>query len=66
MGSDYASIKAEADWVVANGKFRNITNPYLRPNEMICAALIYLVEREMGNDSANVYAEAVKKLWGDG
>ncbi len=65
-GGDYASIKAEADWVVANGQFRNIRNEYLRPNEMICTALTYLVERERGGDSAHVYAEAVKKLWGDG
>ena len=66
LGDDYASIKAEADWVVANGQFRNSPNKYLRLNEMICTALVYLVERERGNESASVYADAVKNLWGDG
>ena len=66
LADDYASIKAEADWVVANGQFRNAQNRYLRLNGMICTALVYLVEREMGNDSSSVYAQAVTDLWGDG
>lgn len=66
LADDYAMIKAEADWVVAEGRFRNIPNKYLRPNEMICTALTYLIERELGNQEADKYAEAVKNLWGDG
>ncbi len=66
LAQDYASIKAEADRMVAEGTFRNIGNKYLRPNGMICTALAYLIERELGSDSAFVYADAVKKLWGDG
>ncbi len=66
LASDYQSIKAEADRLVAEGTFRNIANKYLRPEGMLCSAITYLVEHELGNDSAFVYAEAVKKLWGDG
>ncbi|MEA1996325.1 MAG: hypothetical protein U9N45_01735, partial [Gemmatimonadota bacterium] len=63
---DYASIKAEADRMVAEGTFRNIANKYLRPTGIFCTALAYLVERELGNEQADSYAEAVKKLWGNG
>jgi hypothetical protein len=66
LASDYQSIKAEADRMVAEGTFRNIANKYLRPEGMLCSAIAYLVEKELGNDSAFVYADAVKKLWDDG
>ena len=66
LGGDYAMIKAEADRVVAEKTFRMINSVWHRPTDMLCASLAYLVERELGNPQAGLYAEAVKEIWGDG
>jgi len=66
LAEDYAMIKAEADRVVEQGTFRRLDSRWHRPTDMLCACLAYLVERELGNENALAYAEAVKKIWGDG
>ncbi len=63
---DYAMIKAEADYLVAQGQCRKLESVWHRPTDMLCAALAYLIERERGNPAADQYAAVVKTIWGDG
>lgn len=64
--ADYALIKAEADLVVANGALRNFDSPWHVQTDMFCACIAYLIERELGNENAHLYADAIKNVWGDG
>jgi len=63
---DYALVKAEADRLVSQKALRNLNSVWHLQTDMFCACLAYLVERELGNDSAAVYARAVLEVWGDG
>ena len=63
---DYALIKAEADLVMANGALRNFDSPWHVQTDMFCACIAYLIERELGNENAHLYAEAIKNVWGEG
>ncbi len=63
LAADYAMMKQEADRIVAEESCRKLSSIWHRPTDMLCACLVYLVERELGNDSALVYARAVKHIW---
>ncbi|HUU26956.1 MAG TPA: T9SS type A sorting domain-containing protein [archaeon] len=66
LAEDYALIKREADYFVQQGALKRPDSQWHPPYDMVCAALCYLVERELGNPDIQAYAEAVKKVWGDG
>jgi hypothetical protein len=66
LAEDYALIKAEADGFVARGAMKQPESQWHPPYGMVSAALVYLVERELGNDNAEAYARAVIDVWGDG
>jgi len=66
LAGDYALIKAEADYFVQRRALKQPTSQWHPPYDMICSALAYLVERELGNENAATYAQAVKDAWGDG
>ncbi len=63
LGEDYAPLKGEADRIVAEETCHALDDVWHRPMDMLAACLVYLVERERGNDSAYVYARAVKHVW---
>ncbi|MEA1996373.1 MAG: dockerin type I repeat-containing protein, partial [Gemmatimonadota bacterium] len=54
------------DDLVEEGAFKMIDSKWHRPTDMLCACLAYLVERELGNENAEIYARAVITLWGNG
>ena len=64
LEADYVSIKALADEAVRVGvqppKSRHHT-----PLDQLCIGLVYLVEREKGNE-ASAYVDAIRAYWGDG
>ena len=66
IAGDYALMKQEADYFVGRGVLKQPTSEWHPPYELISSGICYLVERELGNDSARVYADAVIKYWGDG
>ncbi|MEA2062973.1 MAG: hypothetical protein U9P14_04690 [Gemmatimonadota bacterium] len=66
LAEDYALIKTEADYFVEKRALKNPTSQWHPPYDMICSALAYLVERELGNENAETYARAVVDVWGDG
>ncbi|MFC1537338.1 hypothetical protein ACFL4P_00765, partial [Gemmatimonadota bacterium] len=63
---DYARIKAEADRLLETGSPRVFNSEWHVQTDLICAAMAYLIERELGNENAVLYAEAIKNIWGDG
>lgn len=63
LSGDYEAMKNEADRMVATESARELFNTWRRPMDMLGACLVYLVERELGNDSAHVYARAVRNIW---
>ncbi len=63
LGEDYIPLKQEADRIVAEETCHALDDVWHRPMDMLAACLVYLVERELGNDSAHVYARAVKRVW---
>jgi hypothetical protein len=66
LPGDYALIRQEADYFVRTRALKQPTSQWHPPYDMVCSALAYLVERELGNDSADTYARAVVDVWGDG
>jgi hypothetical protein len=66
LAEDYALIKIEADYFVRNQALKQPTSQWHPPYDMVCSALAYLVERELGNENADEYARAVVNVWGDG
>ena len=66
LAGDYALMKQEADYFVSRGVLKKPTSEWHPPYELVSCGICYLVERELGNDSARVYADAVIKFWGDG
>lgn len=61
---EYLQIKLQADGVVEQGLVK-VTNRFSPPIGLVCCAISYLVERELGNES-DKYALAIKKYWSDG
>ncbi|MEA2062727.1 MAG: hypothetical protein U9P14_03420, partial [Gemmatimonadota bacterium] len=66
LADDYALIKTEADYFVEKRALKNPTSQWHPPYDMMCSALAYLVERELGNENAETYARAVVDVWGNG
>jgi FlgD Ig-like domain len=66
LAEDYALIKAEADGFVARGALKRPDSQWHPPYDMLSSALVYLVERELGNENAEAYARAVIDVWGNG
>ncbi len=64
LENEYRQIKALADRTVEQG-LKRVTNRFSPPIALVCCGIIYLVERELGNDSGK-YANAIKEYWGDG
>ena len=64
LAKEYKIIKETADKAVKDGIVKP-HNRFVRPMDMVCSGICYLVERELGNE-ANQYVEAIKKYWGDG
>ncbi|MBW7997395.1 MAG: T9SS type A sorting domain-containing protein [Candidatus Glassbacteria bacterium] len=63
---DYALVKAEADRVLELGELRNLNSQWHLQTDMFCAAMVYLIERELGNPDAEQYARVIVDIWGDG
>jgi len=64
LAAEYAAVKAVADRALAEG-VKKPPSRFRPPFDMVCSALCYLVERQLGHDAAP-YVETVKSYWGDG
>ena len=64
LAAEYSAVKALADRALAES-VKKPPSRFRPPYDMVCAALCYLVERQLGHD-ADPYAETVKRYWGDG
>jgi len=64
LAEEYKIIKETADKAVRDGIVKP-HNRFVRPMDMVCAAICHLVEQELGNDTCQ-YIDAIKKYWGDG
>ena len=66
LAGDYALMKQEADYFLQTGVLKKPTSQWHAPYELLCCGIVYLVERELGNEEAETYARAVVDFWGDG
>lgn len=64
LAAEYKIIKETADKAVKEGIVKP-HNRFVRPMDMVCAGICYLVERQLGNETKQ-YVDAIKKYWGDG